>query len=717
MKRLLIPIVLLAAATASAADIDVVRAQFIGYYTAAGADRTSTRMQEALAGLESSARWATAPGFLNDDGTWSDVDYGDSPEGDWSPWRHTQRLIVMAKAYQTPGQPLYRDARLRAQIDAALAQTKRFYGASIIPTGNWWFWTMGIPLDLAPTLVLMRGEIDPKTHDDLVTAIHLRIGSSPTARGLVGPRPTGQNLVWSAFTHLALALLEDDTAMLTAVANAMTEVAKPNSGDGIKIDRSFHQHGAQLYTGGYGGAFASDVARHALITRGTAYAMAPESLASFADYVADGIGWSLYGDYFDVSVISRDVARPTTTGYQGLAALLQASQFASARTSEIRSAAAAMLQTWGGTMPPELAGLATQIESARFTPAWPTGHRHYFASDYTVHRRADWFSSVKMFSTRTKSGERTNGENIRGSRQSDGRFYLVLAGNEYFGRHVWPAFDWTRLPGTTVEQKADAASDLYGYGTRAFAGGTGDGRNGVSAMELAPLGSALTAKKAYFFFDDAIVFLTNGITLPNANRAETIVNQWPLMNASSQLARGSDWMQLEGVGYWFPTPSNLQTSRESRTGTWASLGGSTDTTPHTRDFVTMWIDHGPGPVHASAEYAIVPNVTAAGMREWAAAPPLRIVANNDTVSAVRDLRTGALAITFWRAGSVEGIQCDAPAVVYLVGNTLHAADPTAAPTGTLRITVPGYTPATIARNGGRTTTVTLTRPPNRRAVR
>ena len=149
-------------------------------------------------------------------------------------------------------------------------------------------------------------------------------------------------------------------------------------------------------------------------------------------------------------------------------------------------------------------------------------------------------ASVKMFSTRTKSGERTNGENLLGSRQSDGRFHLVLRGNEYFGRDVWPAFDWTRLPGTTVEQKADAAGDTYGFGRNAIAGGTGDGRNGVTAMDLQPLNSNLTAKKAWFFFDDAIAFLTNSITSPSANRVETVVNQWPLMNPSSTLVRRGD---------------------------------------------------------------------------------------------------------------------------------------------------------------------------------
>lgn len=707
MKRLLL--LLAFPVTVFAADIDVVRSQFIGYYTSGGASRATGRMQEALGALESVTREVTAPGFLFADGSWSDIDYADTPDGEWSPWAHTQRLFVMAKAYRTPGQPYYNDARLRGQIDSALAYTRSFYGANEYPAGNWWFWTMGIPLDLGPTLVLMRGDVDPQVYSDLVVAIQLRIGNSPTAKGLVGPTPTGQNLVWSAYTHLCLALLKDDTTMLTAVANAMSSVARPTSGEGIKLDRSFHQHGAQLYTGGYGGSFASDVARYALLTRGTAYSLSPDALASFADYVADGIAWSLHGDYFDVSVISRDVARPTTTGYQGLSALLQASQFPSARQSEIKAAASKMLETWRGTMPNELAGLAAQVEWS--SAAWPSGHRHYFASDYTIHRRPGWFASVKMFSARTKSGERTNGENLLGSRQSDGRFHLALRGDEYFGRNVWPAFDWTRMPGTTVEQKADAADDTYGYGRNTLAGGTGDGRNGVSAMELVPLNSSLTAKKAYFFFDDTIVFLTNSITSPSPNRVETIVNQIP---TASAVTRGADWAHVDNVGYWSPS---MRVERSTRTGTWAALGASSDTTPHTHSFVTMSIDHGATPMNATAEYAIVPNITAAAMREWIASKPITILANNDTVSAVRDLRSGATAIVFWRAGSIDGIQSDAPLLVYVDGTNVYAADPNAGTSGAIRLTI-GRSTISIPRNSGQTAHATyVPRPTKRRAVR
>jgi chondroitin AC lyase len=729
MKRL-VPLLLLLASTASAADIDIVRAQFIGHHTAAGADRNSVRMRDALGALESTARsYADA---LNGDGSWPDIHYDEIPSGGWGPWAHSQRLWLMAKAFQTPGQTLYRDPRLLADISAALAHTKTFYGATILPAGNWWFWTIGIPIDLGPTLVLMRDEIDPVLVSDLVTAIHLRIGNSPTARGISGPVPTGQNLVWSSYTHLCLGLLKDDAAMLAAVRDAMASVTRPvTSLEGIQQDRSFHQHGAQLYTGGYGGAFAADVAKYALIARGTDYGLPADALASFSDYVADGIAWALHGQHFDASVVGREVARPTTTGFNGMAALAQSAQFASPRSAEIRAAAAKVLETWPWTMDSELAGAAALVESSHSLGAWPSGHRHYFASDYTIHRRAGWFASVKMFSTRTKSGENTNRENLLGSRQSDGRLYLVLQGNEYFGRDIWPALDWTRLPGVTVEQNGNAANDIYGFGTRAFAGGTGDGRNGVSAMELAPLQSSLTAKKAWFFFDDSIVLLTNSIR--STARAETIVNQWPLMNAASQLTRRDDWAHLEGIGYWFPSPADLKTSRETRSGTWAALGGSTDTTLHTKSFVTMWLDH---TNTTSAEYVIVPNITASAMAAWAASRPLSVLANNENVSAVRDLRNGNLGITFWRAASIDGIQSNAAALVYITGDSqtmrVSAADPNGNATGTFTLTIPGQwrttgvaatrtlrsTTLTFPRNGGQTTTVILTKAPaKRRGVR
>jgi hypothetical protein len=724
--RRLLPFLLvsLLAPRVHAAPIDDVRASFLAYTTAAGADRNVPRMREALSALESEARRVSAPGYLLGDGSWNDINYSDTPAGDWSPWNHVRRLAVMAKAYRTPGQALYNDPALRAAIESALGYVPRFYGYWTIPTGNWWFWTIGIPLDLGPTLVLMRGDVSVAVYDDCVRAMAIKIGSSPASKGLVGPTPVGENLTWSCFTHLSLALLKDDAVMLAAVRDAMTTACTPTDGDGIQADNSFHQHGAQLYNGGYGAAFASDVARYELLTRGTEFALPQAALATFAGYVADGIAWSMLGSQFDVSVVGRYVARPSTSGYDGLAALIQAAQFDSPRRGEIRAAAAKALQMWNGPLPPELAAQATAIEQANFAAAWPSGHQHAFTSDYTLHRRAGWLASVKMFSSRTKSGERTNGENLLGSRQSDGRFHLVLDGDEYFGNDdVFAALDWSRLPGITVEQSATAADDTYGFGTRAFAGGTGDSTRGVSAMDVAPLGSTLTAKKAWFFFDDAVMFLTNSITAPSANRVETIVEQWPLRDAGAYVTREGDWLACDNIGYWFPSGGALHADRLTRTGSWAALGASTDTTPRTSTFLTLWLDHGVNPAAASAAYAIVPRVTPAGMRAWAGARPLSILANDARVSAVRDNRDNALGIVFWTAGaSVDGISSSLPAVVWITHSstslTLGASDPTNG-SGTFTITLPGAwsgsgavtngvtTTLTIPRNGGRTSSVTL----------
>ena len=700
------------------------REQFVGYYTGAGADRTSIRMQASLGGTYDTVRGYIAPGYLLANGSWTDINYSEVPSGTWSPYNHVERLRDMAKAYRMPGQPLYGDPQLRTAIESALAYVPKFYGTMTIPTGNWWFWTLGVPLDLGPTLVLMRGDISQQVYDDCLATLTYHIGLSPTLRGLIGPTPVGENLVWSCYTHLALGLLRDDVNILNAVRDAMAGVAMPVAvGDGVKPDSAFHQHGPQLYTGGYGGAFADDMARYALITRGTSFTFPATALNAVADYIADGIAWALYGNYFDASVTGREVVRPTTSGISGLAALVEASQFDSPRRDEIRAAAARVARSWPWTLPPELAGLTT-IAEENFNPLPLSGHRHYWSSDYTVHRRDGWFASIKMFSSRTKSGEKTNNENLLGSRQSDGRLYLVLDGNEYFGRDVWPALDWSRLPGTTVEQKVDAADATYGFGTRALAGGTGDGRNGVSAMQLDALNSSLTANKSWFFFDDAILFMTNSINCPTPNRTETIVNQWPLMNPSSQVLTGDGWAWCENVGYYFPNRDAVKIERSTRSGTYVALGGSTDPATYTKSFVTLSIDHGTYAAGRGAEYVLVPRVAAAAMQNWAASNPILVLSDTASVSAARDRRTNATGIVFWTASSFAGFASSAPLVVYMTDDGYHvqlsAADPTCATTGTIRLTLPeGFTPAyvDVPANGGKTVTVNATRTVRRHSTR
>jgi len=221
-------------------------------------------------------------------------------------------------------------------------------------------------------------------------------------------------------------------------------------------------------------------------------------------------------------------------------------------------------------------------------------------------------------------------------------------------------------------------------------------------MDYAPLNSSVSAKKAWFFFDNAIVFLTNSITSRSGNRVETIIDQRPM---TSPVINGGNWAVANNVGYWFygraPQIQNL-----ARTGTWAALGASTDATPHTSTFTTLWLDHGTMPVNDTAAYAIVPNATAQTMRNFIAPA---ILANDANVSAVRSGNT--TAIVFWSAGKFAGVSVDSPAVVYLTPADLFVSDPTDG-FGTFNVTVMQRT-FVVPRNGGRTFHASLVTPRRR----
>ncbi len=734
------------APSVAATDMELLRAQVVAYYTAEGADISAPLVVEALAALELRTEEVTAEGFLLGDGSWADIDYGEVPSGAWSPWEHFRRLTVMAKAYKTAGQRFHEDATLLAMIEESLTYLDTFYGPNEKTPGNWWFWSIGPSLDLGPTLVMVAADVRPSVRESATRVLEGRIGKRPGVTN-ESVTLTGQNRIWSSMNHMMLAILRDDTDRMSQVRNLLSLeiVPLPVGVDGLKSDYSFHQHGPQLYTGGYGGSFAYDVSRYLLFTRGTSWAPSEIIDRHIFNFIADGIAWSLYQNYFDASVIGREVAYVTASGFNGIAALLHASLVESERLAEIRAAAAMMLKTWDGPLKTELAAIAVTVGEA--TASWPSGMKHYPDSDHTIHRRPGWYASVRMFSRRTLSGESINDENLVGSRQSDGYLYLVTAGDEYFANDVRPTLDWGRLSGITVEQWPLSANDDFGRGRSDFVGAATNGRTGSAAMELTPIESELTARKAWIFFEDSIVFLTDGVSCLTGRPAETVVDQRPARSGEPLVIDGKPftgrstsgdfrWAAGDGVGYWFPGPEVISVREETRFGSWVSLARSNPQGSVSNRIRAIWFDHGANVTNGTAEYVIVPDIDAAGMEAWVEAAPVTILSNNFQAAAARDERTGELGIVFWRPGTIEGIQVDRASIIHKtdVGDTvtLAVADPARAATK-IRVTIPeslrlvsgsaivrletGTTTIDIPVSRGRTSTIVLSRTFRTRAVR
>ncbi|MGH9342320.1 MAG: hypothetical protein ACRD19_00940 [Terriglobia bacterium] len=77
----------------------------------------------------------------------------------------------------------------------------------------------------------------------------------------------------------------------------------------IQQDDSFHQHGPQLYNGGYGLNYANDVGRFIAFAWGTYLQVPPDKMAIFSSYLLDGEQWMVWNDIFDYSAIGREITR------------------------------------------------------------------------------------------------------------------------------------------------------------------------------------------------------------------------------------------------------------------------------------------------------------------------------------------------------------------------------------------------------------------------
>jgi len=555
------------ATEARADDVATIRNRLIDSYTAASAAAGDAEVAAAQATIEATAQ-ATL-GTVQANGSFADINYATPPTASWPTNTHYARLVPLAQAYVIPGSPLYHDAKVLDAVERALTFGATYYcGSAACDAGNWWYWQIGVPRNVLPVLLLLHGALDPKIEASVLSATRFYVGDE----AYMTKTFTGENLVWCAFNHLRFGALgagapEVQIAQRAIEAGAVINPGTLHDGDGIKPDHSFQQHRGLIYTGGYGASFASDVATYVQLTEGTAYALSSKARAVLVDYIADGVPWEVMGGYWDPGVLGRGVTRrsPTPDASAARDALVRAALFDSPRQAELQASAKVLVSELGrGGL--DLLVRSAQVQAAPGPSALPSGHRHYYSSDQTVHRRSDYYASVKMFSTRTQSGELVNAEGKRGARQSDGHLYLVQSGKEYFSRSLWPAMDWTRLPGITVEQSPTAADNSLGVGLRDFVGGTGDAQDGVSAMALAPLSSTLTAQKSWFFFDSFIVFLGSEIQATSAYPVETIVEQWPLSSKTAPLvadgttlATGlfdktvvAHWFEADGLGYYFP---------------------------------------------------------------------------------------------------------------------------------------------------------------------
>jgi chondroitin AC lyase len=586
---------------------------------------------------------------LGPQGSWPDIDYTSLERSEWAAADHLDRVLRMAKSARTlrdAGRP---DAALEAKINLAL----QWWTDHDYHNPNWWWNEIGVPMLMGQIGNLMLPQI-PASEVDKMVAIMKRSDWRRVPW-------TGANLTWGVTIEIARGCIQNDPFAVAQGYFRMYDEIKVVSQlqDGIQQDYSFHQHGAQLYNGGYGLDFASDVARFISYSWGTQYQITADKMAIFSSYLLDGERWMIRGSAkgFDYSVIGREITRPATVPsldnksagpiYPGLGEVYG---FAHALT---------LLANEPTPHQQELQAFAAYLRGDANAVAF-TGNKQFWCSDYMAQRRDDYFTSVKMLSQRMLNAELVNSEGKKSVHLSDGANFLYLGGDEYL--NIFPVWDWTKIPGTTAIQgtlETGEPDAIKARGKTTFDGGVSDGTYGMATMNLQR--GNLTAEKSWFFFDSSYVALGTAITLANDTEHDvaTDVNQ-PLLKgdvltseSQAPLQPGTYsydtshgiWIYHDHVGYIFPKRTRLALSIGPQTGKWSDVGTGPDQ-PVTKNVFDLWIDDGVAPQDADYQYIVLPGTTAEGVAMRAKDPGLQILANTSSIQAVYNPRLKLAELAF-----------------------------------------------------------------------
>jgi chondroitin AC lyase len=601
-----------------------------------------------VAGLrQQSAKYAAE---MKLDGSWPNIDYTSTARASWLPINHLERVLTMAECARIDRNASEPDKTLEAKTLLAL----KWWDDHDYRDPNWWWNEIGVPQ--------LIGEIGNLILDQLPTTEKARMVT--IMKRSDWSKWTGGNLSWGTAIEVARGCIEDDPAPLKEGFARMYEEIKivPQPAEGIEQDDSFHQHKQQLYNGGYGLDYANDVARFIFYSWDTQFQVPPDKLALFSGYLLDGEQWMARGaGGLDYSTTGREITRMAVdSGENGRTPASEPSLPAGYRMSQVLE----MLASDPSQRQSGIESFAERLEGKQGAPPF-TGNKQFWCSDYMVHRRQAFFTSVKMLSNRMLNAELVNAEGKKSVHLSDGANYLYLTGEEY--RNIFPVWDWTKIPGTTAIQGTLAtgeADPIKTYGVTTFDGGVSDGRYGLAAMDLKR--GNLSAKKAWFFFDDGYVALGAGITLENdaQHSVATDVNQ-PLLEGNVRTSEDSGpttgthsydpaksaWVYHDQVGYVFPPHTRIDMSAGPQTGAWSDIGTGSNKVM-TKPVFDLWIDHGRAPKDESYEYIVLPNASMEETAQAAIKPGFDVLANTKSTQAVYSRPLRLAEIVFREAGAL-----------------------------------------------------------------
>lgn len=633
----------------SQSDIEQIKSRI--YQETAKSEVNDTRVEELLTTITSN-------------GIWPEINYEDVSRTGFEHRFHLSNLVTLAHAYRTNNSRFHQSQRVKQTIELALNHwVEKDYQCD-----NWWYNQIGNPNALVTLMLLIGDQLD----NELVTNVQPIIARANI--DAPGARPGGDRIKIAGI-QAKQALFLDDAPQFEAVVKVIEQEIKFSDwvgidygygfkeiptgfsnrgmgGRGIQHDFSFHHRVDGVNnTLSYGLSYANAFVEWAVYTSGTKYAFSEEKLNLLIDYYLDGVcKTAVFGKYPDAGAKNRSIARPgTLKPYQATIPekLIQTSDYRKDDLQEI---------------------IDIRKNNTKPTLAHAT---YYWHSEHFSFQRPDWFTSVRLYSTRTHNMEVPyNSEGLLNHHRGDGANHISRTGEEYLD--IWPVYDYQKIPGATILQKPSLPShrDIQKLGLTSFVGAATDGKYGTVAFDFRSPHDPLIARKSWFFFDEEYVCLGAGISSKNRNLPVfTTLNQAHLKGSViysdgenlATLQKGDsihqkiDWVLHDQIGYVFPTPTQITLKNDHVTGSWWRISQQTKSAKDALDLEVfkLWIDHGIRPSSASYAYIVVPSTSKEALLRAASKSNISILSNSPALQAVFHKDLGRYQLVFYQGGSIQ----------------------------------------------------------------
>lgn len=592
-------------------------------------------------------------GRMRRGGYWSNIDYNCYFRTNWEPIEHVKNLKTMVVGYTDQRSLYFQNDTLFKMICDGL----EFWDQKRPISHNWWHNSIGYcqPMtDILAMLSFQNKKISPSLQNSIISKL---LANNPR-------KWTGANQVDIAYYHIPLGCIMENDSIVSAASKIAFASVKITSNEGIQKDLSFHQHGNQFYTGGYGIVFVEKTVETQYCLHETPYQMNNEQWMLFSDFFVNSFLKVFRGSYIDYNTLGRGITRKNNLDKSEklLPILNKYLTLDSINHDEIR-------QT------------ISQFENKKNIKAKTTDSNiNFWRSDYMLHNRTGYQASVRAASSRVYKVESGNGDNLLGEYLTDGSLYFTQRGDEYY--NIFPVWEWNKIPGVTSHADIPVSSMRNNEtGETKHVGGVSDGKSGCFAYIQGDL--LVKAVKSYFFFNNEIVLLGTGIQSKIGKALHTTINQSHLkgsvilnnngklnevMLTDSVKSNKINWILHDNVGYIFPNGGTLTVKVSNQKGSWSRVDyNSNDDTVNLPVF-NLVVNH--TKQNDNYAYIIIPDVK--HHDRLTNYSNVEIVENNEICQAVYCNSDQQYQINFFKKASIRTkhfvLEVDKPCSLILTRN-------------------------------------------------